>query len=127
MINYDFYALHHYDINSGILLFSNVTIYEVRQDNGDWANHTFIRTLTEFTDFSSEDNSQPDFFTTLSEFFRENWPYITILGLIILGTGLSIRKIHRDNIKRGLEEYKRFQSNDKLQSTNIYKKKLKRK
>ena len=101
-------------MNSGILLYSNVTIYEV--GNGGWANHTFIRTLTEYTDFISENNYLPNFFQTLAEFFMENWPFIMILGLIILGTIISIRRIHQNNIRRGFIEFKRFQKDEKLQS-----------
>ncbi|MHA1291781.1 MAG: hypothetical protein ACTSQJ_03825 [Promethearchaeota archaeon] len=110
-------ATYFFEKNSGILLYSNVKIYELINSNpAQWINHSFIRQLDDYPDLSedNQDGETKDFFTMIGEFLYQNAIPLIMLGLIILSTIVSILVIRRRNLTRNFEEFKEIMKKEKL-------------
>ena len=101
-----------------------MSIFEQKTtDPSVWGNHSFIRTLNEYTDLLGEYNENKDFLAIFYEYIYDHAIPLMILGGIILGTFLSLRKIHKNNLKRGLEEFKKIQKEENYPSHKLPEKK----
>jgi len=118
-------AIHYYEKDTGMLIHSNVSIYEWQIISPSvWMNNTFIRNLVDFSDLSEEPEGEFNIFQAIGEFILNNALELTILCLIILGTILAINRIHHQNVIRSYEEYKEFKRQEKGLSKDIPEKKI---
>ncbi|TFF90091.1 MAG: hypothetical protein EU548_04765 [Promethearchaeota archaeon] len=120
-------GVYYFERESGILLFSNVTIQEELVGSFTNYNHIFIRELARFPDISTlkENEEEENLLNLLQEYYSDPNHLIPTIGLslIIISTIASILIIRKKRIKRELEEYKRIMRTDKgLEKINQEKK-----
>ncbi len=101
-----FYGEYYYTIDYGILLYSKAIIYERQIPGSATFNHTFIRELNEYTDFSEEITEETD--DTFENFFINptNIVAISIIIFILIATPAAFWIIHRQKVKRDYQYYK---------------------
>ena len=78
-MNFNITALHYYEQNTGILLYSTVRIKEEEiGDPSTWFNHSFTRTLIDYPDFSEKlEDDEGD----------KSIPKVTVDVFFVLGSG----------------------------------------
>ena len=96
-------------------------------------NHVFIRELKEYPDFledgnDDDDNGDEPTVDYLEIFFSDpnNIIIITTIGIIVIGTGLSIWIIHKRRVQKNYEEFKKLKRRElihKNEDTSHTKKK----
>lgn len=108
-------AVHYYEKDTGMLLHSNVSIYEWQISTPSvWMNNTFIRNLVDFSDLTDEEpEGEFNIFQAIGDYIFNNAFELTILCIIILASVLAIKRIHNQNVQRYLEEYKEVKRQEK--------------
>ena len=124
-MNFNILAEHYYVQESGILLYSEVNIIETIIDDPDyWVNHSFVRELKTYPDFfeqeviitqndTDDEEQQIDLFEV---YFSDPINLLAITGIIIIiiATSIAIWVIHRKNIRRQYEEFKKNKNKEEI-------------
>ncbi len=101
------YAEYYYTLDYGIMIYSKANIYEHSfADESLWINHTFVRELKKYTDFSETISDEPE--DTFENFIFNplNIVAISMIILILIATPAAFWIIHRQKVLREFQSYK---------------------